>query len=391
VQFVALTERVEQLTREVARRRLAEAELTAAARHKDAFISMLAHELRNPLSAILTGAELLRLRGDDPAARERAVGVVARQARHLSRMVDGLMDVARIAQKKMHLARERLDLVRVVRAAVADHRADCEGRGVAIGVEAPETPVWVTGDATRLAQVVANLLLNACQFTDPGGRVGVRVRVGDGRAEVAVSDTGAGLDPALLPRLFEPFAQADRTLDRARGGLGLGLSIAKGLAELHGGGVSARSAGPGLGSEFSLWLPLEGEPAARADPGATATAGARRRVLIIEDNPDAAASLQMLLEVLGHEVRTASTGPDGVRAADEWRPDAVVCDIGLPGLDGYGVAVELNRLSVRSTARLIALTGYGDEDSRSRAAQAGFHHHLTKPADPAVLQQLLTG
>jgi CheY-like chemotaxis protein len=165
----------------------------------------------------------------------------------------------------------------------------------------------------------------------------------------------------------------------------------KGLAELHGGGVSARSEGPARGSEFSLWLPLEAEPPALTGPSPPAPAAAGRRVLIIEDNPDAAASLQMLLEVLGHEVRTAATGPDGVREADVWRPDAVVCDIGLPGLDGYGVAAELVRLSVRSTARLIALTGYGDEESRSRAAQAGFHHHLTKPADPIVLQQLLAG
>jgi CheY-like chemotaxis protein len=250
--------------------------------------------------------------------------------------------------------------------------------------------VWVSADPVRLNQIVANLFTNACKFTDYG-RVDVIVRASGSRAEVRVRDTGAGLDPAVLPRLFEPFAQADRTLDRAGGGLGLGLALAKGLAELHGGGVSGHSDGPERGSEFTFWLPLESEPAALADSPPPDPAAERRRVLIIEDNLDAAASLQMLLEVLGHEVRVAHTGPDGVREAVAWRPEVIVCDIGLPGLDGYGVASELQKLSVRSTACLIALTGYDDPDSRDRSARAGFHHHLKKPADPALLQKLLAG
>jgi signal transduction histidine kinase/CheY-like chemotaxis protein len=391
VQFVALTERVERLTHEVARRKKAEADLLASSRHKDEFLALLAHELRNPLAPILNGIEVLRLRGDDGPTRARALDMIARQARHLSHMVDDLLDVARITQGKVRLARERVDLARLVRATVADHRGACDAAAVTAAVETPPAPVWVHGDPTRLAQVVANLLTNACKFTDAGGRVEVRVSGGAGRAEVRVRDTGAGIEPALLPRLFEPFAQADRTLNRAGGGLGLGLALVKGLAELHGGGAAARSDGLGRGSEFSVWLPLEAEPAAVVGTPPAGPAQPRRRVLVIEDNRDAAESLRMLLELLGHEVRVAHTGPDGVRAGDEWRPDVIVCDIGLPGLDGYGVALELGRLSVRSTARLIALTGYGDEDSRRRAAEVGFHHHLTKPANIDVLRQLLVG
>jgi signal transduction histidine kinase len=389
-QFVALTERVEQLTREVGRRRKAEADLLAAARHKDEFLALLAHELRNPLSPIVNGIEVLRLRGADEATRGRSLEMMARQARHMSRIVDDLLDVARITQGKLRLARERVDFARLVRSAVADHRVGCAAGGVGVLVDAPETPVWVSGDPTRLTQVVANLLTNSCKFTDRGGRVEVQVLRREGRAELRVRDTGVGIEPAVLPRLFEPFAQADRTLERTRGGLGLGLALVKGLAELHGGGAAARSDGPGHGAEFSVWLPLEGEPAPVSGP-ATGPRGAGRRVLLIEDNRDAAESLRMLMDILGHEVRVVFTGPDGVREADEWRPDVVVCDIGLPGLDGYGVAAELGRLSVRSTARLIALTGYGDDESRQRAAEVGFHHHLTKPADPEVLRDLLAG
>lgn len=388
-QFVALTERVEQLTREVARRKQAEAELLAAGRHKDEFLALLAHELRNPLSPLLTGVEILRLRGEDGPTREKSLEMMARQARHMARMVDDLLNVARITMGKVRLESGRLDLAQVVRAAVADHRAGCDAGGVAVAIGAPPAPVWVNGDATRITQIVANLLTNACKFTERGGRVEVQVGVGAGRAEVRVRDTGAGIDPVALPRLFEPFAQADRSLDRTRGGLGLGLALVKGLAELHGGGVAVRSEGTGRGSEFSFWLPLEAEAAEVASPDVPPDA--RRRVLVIEDSRDAADSLRMLLEVLGHEVRVAYTGPDGVREADAWRPDVVVCDIGLPGLDGYGVAAELGRLSVRSTARLIALTGYGDDDSRRRAVEVGFHHHLTKPADLDVLRKLLAG
>ncbi len=392
-QFLALNERVAQLSREVNRRQLAEAELQESVRRRDEFLSMLAHELRNPLAPVMNGLELFRLKGADSNVRDKALGMINRQVRHMVRFVDDLLDVSRITQGKMRLSWERVNFGVLVQTAVADHGAGWDDRTVSVDCEAPETPVWVAGDATRLNQVVANLLHNACKFTAPGGRVQVRVAVDPTRAQavLAVSDTGIGIDPVLLPRLFDPFTQGEQPLDRSRGGLGLGLALVKGLTELHGGEVLARSDGPGRGAEFIVRLPLEvGLPAMMDSGSRPEPVGKGMRVVIIEDNQESADSLRALLEVLGHEVRVAYTGPDGVRVADEWRPDVVICDIGLPGLDGYGVAEELQRRSVRSSARLIAITGYGTEEVRLRAMEAGFHHHLTKPADPGVLVKLLT-
>jgi CheY-like chemotaxis protein len=255
-------------------------------------------------------------------------------------------------------------------------------------------PVWVLGDPTRLAQVLGNLLDNAARFTDPGGRVTVRLAVeaGRGQAVLAVRDTGVGIEAGLLPHLFEVFTQADRSLERSRGGLGLGLALVKGLTELHGGEVQASSPGPGRGAEFVVRLPVQPEPAALSNiPAAPGRAPKRLRVLVVEDNQDSADMLQMLLGLFGHEVRVACTGPAGVQAAGEWGPDVVVCDIGLPGLDGYGVAGELRRNPATAKARLIAVTGYGQEEDRRRARQAGFDHHLTKPVNPDALLELLAG
>jgi CheY-like chemotaxis protein/two-component sensor histidine kinase len=353
---------------------------------------MLAHELRNPLGPIVTGLHVLRQPRTTRQAREQTWDMLERQVRHLARLVDDLLDVSRITRGKVQLRCERIDLARQARTAAEDRRPVLERAGLALVVEAPETPVWVTGDPTRLAQIVNNLLDNAAKFSGGGGRVTVRVAADAARRQTVLSvrDEGVGIGPEILPRLFSAFAQADRSLDRSRGGLGLGLALVKGLAELHGGEVEAISGGPGRGAEFLVRLPLTEEPAPVAPAaGRPELPAERRRILVVEDSKDAAEALRVLLELRGHEVRVAHTGPQGVAAAKEWRPDVVLCDIGLPGLDGYGVARALRLNPATARARLLALTGYGQEEDRRRSREAGFDHHLVKPADPEELQGLL--
>jgi signal transduction histidine kinase len=384
-----LEARVAARTTELSR---ANALLADADRRKDEFLALLAHELRNPLAPILNSLEILRLAGADPEARERARAMVERQVRHLARLVDDLLDISRITRGKVRLRREWVDLARLVRTTIEDRRPTLERAGLRLTGQVPELPVWVNADATRLAQVLNNLLDNAAKFTDRGGAVAVTLTTErePPLALLTVRDTGVGIDPAMLPRLFSVFAQADRSLERTRGGLGLGLSLVKGLVELHGGTVEAHSAGPGQGAAFTLRLPVAPEPAAFSELPTTAAADGRRlRVLVVEDSRDAAESLRTLLHLLGHEVTVASTGPEGVQAARACRPDVVLCDIGLPDLDGYGVARALRRDPVTAGARLIALTGYGQEEDRRNARGAGFDHHLTKPAATEDLLALL--
>lgn len=387
-----LTERKlsEEQARQLARSEAARSEAEAAAREKTAYLTMLAHELRNPLSPLLTTVQVLRAAGADPRVLADGLDRVERQVRQLGRLVDDLMEASRVTFGRVVITPRRLDLARLVRTVTGDQRFAFEKAGITFTAESPDTPVWVSGDEARLSQVLTNLLDNAIKYSDQGGRAGVRLATEPGWAVLTVWDTGDGIPPEVLPKLFTPFTQADRTLARARGGLGLGLSVVKGLIDLHGGEVTAASGGPGRGSEFTIRLPLVPEPAALAEnPTSPPPGHPARRVLVIEDNRDAAESLKLLLELLGHQVRVAYTGPDGVRMADEWRPDVVVSDIGLPGLDGYAVARELKLRSVASTARLIAVTGYGSEEDRRRAREAGFHGLLTKPADPAALTALI--
>jgi CheY-like chemotaxis protein/anti-sigma regulatory factor (Ser/Thr protein kinase) len=273
-----------------------------------------------------------------------------------------------------------------------DHRPAFDQAGLTVTPGLPDLPVWVLGDATRLTQVLDNLLQNALKFTDRGGTIAVRVEAdaGSQRAVLTVRDTGRGIEAPLLPHLFEPFTQADRSLDRAKGGLGLGLSLVKGLVELHGGEVRASSEGPGRGAEFVVRLPLEPEPAALSQLSATPQAAqTRSRILVVEDNRDAADSLRMLLELYGYDVTVAYTGPTGVEKAKAWKPDVVLCDIGLPGLDGYGVVRELRQDPATARARMIAVTGYGSAEDRQRSQEAGFDQHLVKPVDPEALQEVV--
>jgi PAS domain S-box-containing protein len=381
------------------RKRLEEAlrtradQLAEAARRKDEFLAILSHELRNPLTPLRNALEIMRLCAlEDPALVE-ARDVMERQVRQLTRLVDDLLDVFRISHRKMLLRKDRLDLMRLVELAAVDHRGALEAAGLALELDLPGQPVWVMGDSTRLAQVVGNLLHNAVKFTDRGGRVTVRVVPDDGhgRAAVQVCDTGVGIPPEVLPKLFDTFAQAPHNRHRSRGGLGLGLALVKGLVELQGGEVAASSAGEGRGAEFTLWLPLASDtrPAQGALPCSGAD-GARLRILIVEDNPDAARTLQVLLTRYGHEVTATHTGPEGVEAARRGRPDVVLCDLDLPGLSGFDVARTLRADPTTAAARLLAVSGLGQEDDRRHAYQAGFDLHLTKPVDPSELQQVLT-
>jgi PAS domain S-box-containing protein len=370
-------------------------ELAEAGRRKDQFLTMLAHELRNPLAPILYALRIARQRGPERrSAVAQAWDIVERHTGHLTRIVNDLLEVSRITRGKIVLRPERLDLGRLVKDVSADHRPAFADAGLDLGLELPELPVWVSGDATRLTQVLDNFLNNAVRFTGRGGRVTVRLGVDADRhqAVLSVRDTGVGIAPDLLPRLFDAFAQADRSLDRSKGGLGLGLTLVRGLVELHGGEVQAASAGPGHGAEFTARLPAEPEPLALAQ-APTPGGGAAKplRILVVEDNRDAADSLCLLLRLRGHEVTVAYSGPAGVQAAASWHPDAVLCDIGLPGLDGYGVAGALRRDPATAAARMIAVTGYGRDDDRRRSREAGFDHHLTKPVEPEEVLQLLAG
>jgi PAS domain S-box-containing protein len=367
-------------------------QLQQANRHKDQFLAMLAHELRNPLAPVRNGLHILKSARADREAVEQARAVMERQVVHMARIVDDLLDVSRITRGKIELRTERLDLARLVRHVVEDNWATFEDAGLAARADVPEVPLWVQGDPTRLTQVVGNLLQNAVKFTPRSGTVSVRLTAdaSRGQAVLAVRDTGAGIEPDMLPRLFEPFAQADRSLDRSKGGLGLGLALVKGLVELHGGEVHAASDGPGRGAAFVVRLPMQPEPAAITGmPEAPTQAGTRLRILVVEDNRDSADSLRLLLKLYGYDVTVAYTGPTGVETAKAWRPDVVLCDIGLPGLDGYGVVRELRRNPATAQARMIAVTGYGGDEDHERSQEAGFDAHLTKPADPTALQALL--
>jgi two-component system CheB/CheR fusion protein len=387
------------IERDISDRKRAEAELqrrteqlVEADRRKDEFLAMLGHELRNPLAPIRSCLHLLQSPHLTEEQERRALRTIGRQVFHLTRLVDDLLDIARVSRGKILLRRERLDLVETVRAMVEDQRHDLEDAGLAIDLDLPAAPLWVEGDPTRISQMVGNVMNNAGKFTEPGGRITFAVReLEPGTATVVVRDTGIGMEPELLARAFEPFSQAERGPDRGRGGLGLGLALVKALIEMHGGAVEAESPGPGGGTTVTLRLPLAAETSEETAMAAAASEGARpRRCLIIEDNVDAAESLSLLLQLTGHESDVAFDGSAGVEKARSFRPEVVLCDIGLPGnLDGYGVARAFRADPELRSAFLIALTGYGQEEDRRRALEAGFDTHLTKPADLDALRQLL--
>jgi len=364
--------------------------LREADRNRAQFLAILSHELRNPLAPIKNSLYILdrAVAGGDQARRAQAV--IDRQVGQLSRLIDDLLDTTRISSGKVQLKLERLDLNDVVRRTVEDHRSLFEQNGLRLEVTLAAGPVVVKADWARIAQVIGNLLTNAAKFTGRGGNTRVLVSRDEGMrgAQVHVADTGVGMSPEILGRLFEPFTQADRTLDRSRGGLGLGLALVKGFVDLHCGEVSAHSAGPGQGAEFIVRLPLDViQGVVKTEPSAAERRP--RRVLVIEDNGDAADSLREALELNDHEVEAASTGPEGLDKAHRFRPDVVLCDIGLPGMDGYEVARAFRSDEALKGTFLVALSGYALPEDLERAAKAGFHRHLAKPPNVEKLEELI--
>ena len=359
---------------------------------KNEFLAMLAHELRNPLAAIQGANYVLRISEQTPDKIAWAQAIIDRQVSQLVRLVDDLLDVARITQGKIRLQLEPVELSTVVELAKELSGPLISARHHRLAVTLPPTPLWVRGDVTRLAQVLANLLSNAAKYTDEGGQI--QLSIDDSEPPwvlLRVRDNGIGISPEMVQSIFELFTQATRSLDRAQGGLGIGLTLVRHLVGMHGGSVSVRSAGPGQGSEFVVRLPRLGSPPAalhRSGPSATLPA-TPRRVLVVDDNQDVADSLTIILRQQGHEVRAAHDGLAALKLAQGYKPQVVLLDIGLPGLDGYEVARRLRALPELQGALLIALTGYGQPEARRTALSAGFDVHLVKPVDPQTLTDLM--
>ncbi len=373
------------VARDITERKQAEEALLEADRRKDEFLGMLSHELRNPLAPLRNSLYLLRQTLPPDPRSERALKIIDRQTGYLTRLIEDLLDVTRITRGQISLHRTRLDLAELVGRTVEDYRSIFEANGVELRDELPAEPLWASVDPTRFAQAVGNLLQNSAKFTPRGGRAEVLLAPDDqGRAVLEVSDTGIGIEPSVLARLFEPFSQAHQPLDRARGGLGLGLTLVKGLVELHGGEIRASSAGPGQGARFTVKLPLEQLPAVEAGPGPAPEASAERQVLIIEDNRDTADTIRDILELAGHRIEVAYSGPEGLARARELRPEVVLCDIGLPGMDGYAVARAIRADPALAGILLVAVTGYARPGDRRRAVESGFDLHITKP--PSIEQ-----
>jgi PAS domain S-box-containing protein len=358
----------------------AEEALRESDRHKDDFLAMLSHELRNPLAPIQNSIYLLARAAPGSEQARRACEVMQRQTHHLTRLVDDLLDLTRISRGKIELKRETVDAREVVRRTCEDHRAAYDQRRIRLELELPEAPAFIDADPTRISQVVGNLLQNAAKFSGEGGAVGVSIATAGERVEIRIRDEGVGIPAELLGRIFEPFVQADSGLARTKGGLGLGLALVKGLVELHGGAVRAQSAGVGRGSEVVVTLPLT-IPAEKDSDGSPAAAAPRRsmKVLVIEDNVDAAQSIAEVLEMEGHRPQVATDGRSGVARAREQRPDVILCDIGLPDLDGYEIARTIRADRALCSTRLIALSGYAQPEDKRRASEAGFDLHLSKP------------
>jgi len=352
---------------------------------------MLAHELRNPLAPIRSAVDVLRLCGDNPQDIEWARDVIDRQVTQMTRLIDDLMDVSRITRGTFELRRERVALEEVVRHAVETSRPGIDASGHDLVIRLPPDPIYLDADVIRLAQVFANLLNNAAKYTGPGGRIAVTAERSGEAVAVTVQDSGIGIPEDMLARVFEPFTQLDRSLERSRGGLGIGLALAKRLVEMHGGAVEAHSLGIGHGSRFVVRLPVAAQQIAAqtAELSIPVAARGRNRILIADDNYDSATSLSILLNDAGYDVRTAGDGVQALETAAQFRPDIALLDIGMPKLNGYDVARQLRRQPWGRGVLLIALTGWGGADHRQQTAQAGFDHHLTKPVDPAALTRLL--
>jgi len=368
----------------------AEEALRDADRRKDEFLATLAHELRNPLAPISNAVHLMR-RPDGRRSADRMVEMVGRQVAQIVRLVDDLMDVSRITQGKLELRKEPLPLAEVLSMAVETSMPAIEAGRHELAVSLPEETLMLEADKVRLTQVFGNMLNNAAKYTDRGGRIWLGAWREGLEVVVSVRDTGIGIPPAQLPHVFEMFAQAHRDSARGQAGLGIGLTMVRSLIELHGGSVEARSDGPGRGSEFIVRLPLAGAPAPaqQGGDGGPEALLEGRRLLVVDDNGDAAESLALLLHAVGAEVRTAHDGEAGLAQAAEFRPQAVLLDLGMPGMDGFEVARRLRRDPAQAGLVIVALTGWGQEEDRRRTRAGGFDHHLTKPVDIDALLDIL--
>jgi signal transduction histidine kinase/ActR/RegA family two-component response regulator len=383
--------RMRGISIDITRIKLVEEELREADRRKNEFLATLAHELRNPLAPIRNGLEILRLAPSAEVA-ERARSMMDRQLRQLVHLIDDLLEVTRITSGKIQLNRVLTDLSDVLQNAVEMSKPLIDAAGHELTIEVPPRPLIVDGDPLRLAQVFGNLLNNAAKYTNPGGHIWLVANTVGDRVSVTVRDNGIGIAPQLMPRIFDLFTQASLSSQQSQGGLGIGLSIAKRLVEMHGGTIEAHSAGPGAGSEFTVRLALCAKcvPAQSADvhetpPGASSAL----RVLVADDNADAAASLAMLLKMNGHEVRTAFDGEEALRVAQEFVPNVALLDIGMPLLDGFAVCRRLRALPAGRHMTIVALTGWGQAEDRDRSRDAGFDRHLVKPADLRAVEELL--
>jgi PAS domain S-box-containing protein len=373
----------------------AEVELQDANRRKNEFLAMLAHELRNPLAPIRNSAHILHMLSVGEPRLKTTTEMIGRQVNHMARLIDDLLDVARITQGRITLRREPLELMPLLYSAVESVRPFIDARGHELRIEPPAQPIYLNADATRLTQVVSNLLSNAAKYTDAGGRIWLSARQEGEQAVVSVRDSGIGITLELLPHLFDPFTQSERTLDRAQGGLGIGLSLVKRLAEMHGGSVEVFSEGYGKGSTFTVRLPaLPPEQMPHALPSFSLQVEGPAsplclRVLVVDDNVDAEQSLSLLIRLEGHEVRAAHAGQEALQQARAFRPQVVLLDIGLPGMNGYDVARQLRSSPETADVVLVAITGYGQAEDREQALEAGFQHHLVKPVEPVALLELI--
>lgn len=376
--------------------------LAGADRQKDEFLAMLAHELRNPLGPVRNAVEIMRLGSKDPATVNRAREMLDRQVKQMTRIVDDLIDVSRIIEKKIQLRKERVVLSDIFETALETCRSMIEGRGHRLQVNLPKEPMILEADPARMTQILVNLLNNASKFTDPGGQIWLSAeRVAEkesnanafGTLEIRVRDSGVGMAANLLPQIFEMFTQGERTIDRRQGGLGIGLSLVRSLVQMQGGVVEARSAGPGRGSEFIVRMPLadvrKPEPPAKVEPAPAAKTAKSKRILVVDDSRDQAQSLGLLLKLLGHDVRTDYDGATALETAKQFKPDIVLLDIGLPKMNGYEVARRIREIPALKNVLLVAQTGWGQEEHRRRSIEAGFDHHFVKPVSIESLEEIL--
>lgn len=381
--FFALNRQIEKLSREVDQRRRAELELIEEHRRKDEFLAMLAHELRNPLAPITSALQLQSSRNLSEKTRARTLEIMNRQVAHLTRLVNDFLDLARISSGKITLKNELLEVGYIIGLAteLCRHAIEEKGPHLNFSTELDSETLCVRGDLERLTQVIANVLSNAVKYVDGGGEIRLTAFRKDDCVELSVVDDGIGIEPAFLPRVFDLFTQSETSLARSRGGLGIGLTIVRRLIEQHHGSITALSEGRGKGSEFRITLPLVKHPPRELEQPAILPPQSARRILVVDDNADAAGMLAELLSVLGHHVTVASSGQDAIATAIQARPEVVLLDIGLPDVDGYEVARSLRRAPETAGSALVALTGYGQAADIQKAESAGFDHHLVKPAD----------